>query len=466
MRQLSGVDALHILEESAGQHMHTIKLAIVGGRPDGPVSVEEIKAWARERLPQIPAMRWMVVKIPLGLARPVFVDAGAFDVDRHLFVERLTSADPHDFDDLVSRIASVQLHRDRPLWELTIVEGLPDDQVALVFKIHHAIMDGVASVRFFELAFDSDVPLDFGPIPPAAEPIPSRQKLVSFALGSQARLYGQLPAVVRRTLASGKQNRARKAAGAPPVVNPMSGPSTRFNRLPLPDRIYIDVTVPFARLAALKIATGSTINEVFVTLCGGAVRRYLAAHDETPDKCLNIAHPVSLRRPEEIDTFGNRTSYWYVAIGTDIDDPGQRLTAVKASIDAAREWGKGDTELFAVWQDYYFMFGKMTLKILGVAEKLTKKPLFNAVVSNVRGPKPLSIAGAPVVAVRSMGPITRVLGLNFTAWSYGEDFSIGVQSCRDFMPDLRVMQTHLLAELDAFEGAVAESSAQSSADIS
>jgi diacylglycerol O-acyltransferase / wax synthase len=462
MRQLSGVDALHILEESANEHMHTIKLAIVAGRADGPVRAEEIKAWARERLPQIPAMRWKVVKIPLGLARPVFVDAGAYDVDRHLFVERVSSCDPAQFDEVVSRIASVPLRRDRPLWELTIIEGLPDDQVAMVFKIHHAIMDGVASVRFFELAFDSDVPLDFGPVPHAAEPIPSRRTLMSFALASQARLYGQLPAVARRTLASARVNRARKAGGAPPVVNPMSGPSTRFNRPPLPDRIYVDVTVPFARLAALKTATGSTINDVFVTLCGGAVRRYLEAHDETPDKCLNIAHPVSLRRPEEIDDFGNRTSYWYVTIGTDIADPVERLGAVRSSINAAREWAQGDTELFAVWQDYYFMFGKLALKLATVAERVTKRPLFNAVVSNVRGPRPLSIVGAPVVAVRSMGPITRVLGLNFTAWSYGESFSIGVQSCRAFMPDLAVMRQHIEAELEAFEDSLGFAQAQAS----
>jgi diacylglycerol O-acyltransferase len=454
MRQLSGVDALHVLEESAGEHMHTIKLAIVAARPDGAVTVAEIKDWARERLPQIPAMRWLVIKIPYGLGRPVFVDAGAFDVEPHLFVERLATGTDEEFDELVSQISSVQLARDRPLWELTIVEGLPDGQVALVFKIHHAIMDGQASVRFFELAFDSAVPLSFPPVPARPEPIPSRTELVRFAMTSHARTYAQLPAVVKRSVVSARENRARKAGGAVPVVNPMSGPSTRFNRLPLPERIYVDVTVPFARIAALKAAVGVTVNELFVTLCGGAIRRYLAAHGETPDKCLNVAHPVSIRSPEQVDDFGNRTSYWYVALGTDIEDPIERLVAVKSSLDAAREWAKGDVELFAVWQDYYLLFGKVTLKALGVVERVTKKPLFNAVVSNVRGPRQLSLAGAPVVAVRSMGPLSRVLGLNFTAWSYGEHFSIGVQSCRDFMPDLRVMAEHLHAELAAFEAAV------------
>jgi diacylglycerol O-acyltransferase len=453
MRQLSGVDALHVLEESAGEHMHTIKLAIVGARPDGPVPVEEIKAWARDRLPQIPAMRWMVVKIPYGLGRPVFIDAGAFDVDRHVFLERLTTGTDAAFDELVSRIASVQLARDRPLWELTIVEGLDDGKVALIFKIHHAIMDGQASVRFFELAFDSAVPMSFAPVPDRPETVPSRKELLQFAMASHARLYAKLPAVVRRSVISARENRARKVAGVP-VVNPMSGPSTRFNRLPLPDRVYVDVTVPFARISALKAAAGVTVNELFVTVCGGAIRRYLESHGETPDKCLNVAHPVSIRRPEEIDDFGNRTSYWYVALGTDIADPIERLIFVKASLDAAREWAKGDTELFAVWQDYYFLFGTVTLKALAVVEKVAKRPLFNAVVSNVRGPQSLSLAGAPVVAVRSMGPLSRVLGLNLTAWSYADTFSIGVQSCRAFMPDLRVMADHLHAELDAFEAAL------------
>jgi WS/DGAT/MGAT family acyltransferase len=432
--------------------MHTIKLAIVGARDGEPVPVEEIKAWAHDRLPAIPAMRWKVVKIPMGLGRPVFIDAGAFDVEPHIFVHRLATGDAVEFDALVSQIASVQLDRSRPLWELTIAQGLPDGQTGLIFKIHHAIMDGQASVRFFELAFDSETTADFGPIP-VAEAVPTKPGLVRFALRSQAHLYGQLPHVLKRTVRSGRDNRARKASGMPPVVNPMSGPSTRFNRLPRSERIYVDVSVPLERIMAIKSATGSTVNDVFVALAGGAIRRYLVAHDEAPDKCLNVAHPVSLRKPEEIDDFGNRTSYWYVAIGTDIVDPVERLAAVKDSIGAAREWAQGDAELFAVWQDYYLLFGKLTLKMLAVAERLSKKPLFNAVISNVRGPRPLSIAGAPVVAVRSMGPITRVLGLNMTAWSYRDTFSIGIHSSREYMPDLRVMAEHVEAELEAFEKA-------------
>jgi WS/DGAT/MGAT family acyltransferase len=384
----------------------------------------------------------------------VFVDAGPYDVDRHVTV--VTAAAPGEeeqLDDIVSRVASAPLRRDRPLWELTIVDGLSGDRLALVFKLHHSIMDGQASVRFFELAFDGGDELPFGPVPAEPEPDPTRGELIRFALRSHGALYRGLPAVVRRTVASIRDNRSRKGSAAP-VVNPLAGPKTRFNRLPRPERVYVDVTLPWSEIRAVKDATGVTVNELFVALCGGAVRRYLEEHGELPDRCLTCALPVSLRRPEEIDDFGNRTSYWYVSLGTDVADPVARLAAVKRGLDAARDWATGDTELFAVWQDHYLFFGKLTLKFLAVVERVMRRPLFNAVVSNVRGPRPLSLAGAPVVAVRSMGPITRVLGLNMTAWSYGETFSIGLQACRDFMPDLRRLGDHIRAELAAFQQAV------------
>lgn len=457
LQQLRGVDALHVLEETERQHMHTVKIAILGPTADGPVATEDVLAWARDRLPRIPPLRWRVHRIPFGLGRPVFTDAGPIDVDDHVRVEQLAPPGTDvELDEVVSRIASVQLDRTRPLWELTVVEGLTGDRVALVFKLHHSIMDGQASVRFLEVAF-SDTEPPYGPVPAQADPTPKPSELARYALRQQARLYAQVPHVGKRTVAAIRDNINRKKAGAEPVANPMSGPSTSFNKLPERDRVYVDVTIPFADIRRLREATGATINEVFVTLCGGAIRRYLEAIGELPtERVLNAAHPISLRRDDERDAFGNRTSYWYVSLGTDHAEPLARLAAVKASLDAAREWAKGDQELFAVWQDYYLLFGVMTLKTLALAERLSGRPAFNAIVSNVRGPGRLALGDAPVVAVRSMGPITRVLGLNLTAWSYGDNFSIGIQSCRAFIPELRVFDGYLRDELDAFIKAVAD----------
>lgn len=459
MRQLSGVDALHVLEETDDQHMHTIKVALLADGGNGLPSYDVVQRWAEDTLRRIPAMRWRVRKIPFGLGRPVFLDAGAFDVSPHVrAVDLAAPGGPEEFDDLVSRIASAPIDRSRPLWDLTYVRGLDPARfdgasVALVFKLHHAIMDGQASVRFLELAFDSAEPLPFE-APGAPDREPTRGQLIRFALLSQLRLYAQLPKVVRRTAVSVRDNFARKKTGVAPT-DPLTGPATHFNRWPLRERIYTDVTVPFAEIRAIKEATGRTVNEVFVTLCGGAIRRYLADYGDVPQRCLNCAHPVSLRQPDERDDFGNRTSYWYVSLGTDVDNPLERLQVVKKSLDAAREWAKGDVELFAVWQDYYTLFGTMTLGSLTIAERLTKRPAFNAIVSNVRGPQTLSLHGAPVVAVRSMGPVTRVLGLNMTAWTYGDNFSVGLHSCREFMPDLRRLGEHFCDELDCFKKAVA-----------
>lgn len=460
MRQLSGVDALHVLEETRDQHMHTIKIAVLAPN-DGAVSLDSVRTWLQERVLRIPPMRWRVLKIPFGLGRPVFVDAGPIDVNRHLQSVHLPAPGTDEqLDEVVSRIASEQLPRDRPLWDLTYVDGLSGGRVALVFKLHHSILDGQASVRFFELAFDSGEPMPFGPVPVAPEPVPSRLALVLFALRAHLQLWAQLPAVTLRSVRAFRGNLARKRAGAPAVVNPMSGDSTRFNRLPKAERVYVDVTLPLADIKAVKDATGHTVNEVFVALCGGAIRRYLEESGELPGRCLICAHPVSLRRDEEKDHFGNKTSYWYVSLGTDVADPTERLTRVKQSLDAARDWAQGDSELFAVWQDYYLLFGVVTLKMLSLAEKLSGRPAFNAIVSNVRGPRPLSLFGVPVVAVRSMGPITRVLGLNLTAWSYGDAFSIGLQSCTEFMPDLRRLGDHLRDELDALKAAVSTSASR------
>ncbi|HVW79800.1 MAG TPA: wax ester/triacylglycerol synthase family O-acyltransferase [Mycobacteriales bacterium] len=459
MRQLSGVDAMHVLEENAREHMHTIKIAVLGPRDGQPMPADDVRAWARERLPRIPAFRWRVRKIPLGLGRPVFVDVGPFDVDRHVFTETLPSpGSAEQFDDLVSRIASRQLPRDRPLWDLTIVEGLAGGRVALVFKIHHSIMDGQATVRFFEVAFDGGADDPLAEVPAAAEPMPTAPQLVWFALRAQARQYRQVGAVARRSIASVRFNRAYRRSGAPPIVNPMAGPSTHFNRRLGPDRIYVDLTIPLASVKALASASGATVNDVFVTLCGGALRRYLAEHGKPVDRSLTTSMPVSLRKPEERDSWGNRTSYWYVSLGSDVADPVERLAKVKDSLAAARAWAQGDTELFAVWQDYYLVFAKLTLKSLGVVQRIVGRPLFNVVVSNVRGPSEISLAGAPVVAVRSMGPLTLLLGLNITAWSYRDDFSIGMQSCRDFMPDLRRLGEHLRDELEAFTAGVVPAS--------
>jgi WS/DGAT/MGAT family acyltransferase len=451
MRQLAGTDAYHLLEERPAQHMHTMKIVVVGPGPT-PIDLEAVRGWVAERASLVPALRWVVEPVPLRLGRPFWRDAGPVDPAAHVVGRTLepTGGD-EQFDAAVSDIAGVPLPRDRPLWQLTVVSGLASGGVGLAFKMHHAIADGGASVRILEELFGVLEP----PGGNGGEARPSRRVLATAALAGQGRVWRRFPTMARRQVTSLRDVRARKRAGALPVTPPLSGPMTRFNQPVTPNRIYVDVTVSLSTLRAVKDALGSTLNDVYLTLCGGAVRRYLHERGELPDASLTATSPVSLRTDEESGTYGNRISYWYVSLGTDEADAAARLAAVGRSTQAARQWAARDRSLFSDWQDYYVLFRLLTRRLLTVTERLMRRPAFNAIVSNVRGPSALTLLGAPVVAVRSMGPLVSPENLNFTAWSYLDDLSIGIHACREHAPDLRVMAGHIRDELAALAEAAA-----------
>ena len=452
MRQLSGSDAYHVLEETPAQHMHTMKIAIVdAANADEPITLESVRRWAADHLPRVPALRWRLVRMPLGIARPAWVDAPRLDVDYH--VRHLVLDPPgtgEQLDDAISTIASVALDRDKPLWQLWFIEGLDGGRVGFAFKMHHAIADGMASVRILEEAFGAAEP----PQPvPAAETMPSRARLLAFALRSQARTWAGLPRMLRRTASSLRAGRAREKGGGPAVTRPLRAPSTRFNSPLSAERVYVNVNVSLSDLRDVKDSLGATLNDVYVALCGGALRRYLDKHGELPDGDLTGTSPVSLRTDDELASYGNRTSYWYVTVAPDAGDAVGRLEGVRASTSAARDWAQGDRSLFSDWQNHYILFRLFSVKLLAMAEKRMGKPAFNLIVSNVRGPRPISYQGAPVVSVRSMGPIVGSEGINFTGWSYGDEMSIGIHACRAVAPDLREMAAHVVAELDELKEA-------------
>ncbi|MCU1461903.1 MAG: hypothetical protein JWO37_1978 [Acidimicrobiales bacterium] len=455
MRQLAGTDAYHVLEERPAQHMHTMKVVIVdAASASTAVTVESTRRWAAERAALVPALRWRLAAVPFRLGRPFWLDSAAVDADYHVVGRTIPApGGPEQLDDAIGDVASIPLARDRPLWQLWVLDGLAGGQVALAFKMHHAIADGGASVRILEELFGALEP----PGPGREEPVPDRWALAITALAGQARLWAGFPRMAGRQLASMRAaNSMRRDTDVPAVTPPLSGPKTRFNQPITPNRVYVDVTVPMQSLKDAKDAMGGTLNDMYLTLCGGAVRRYLEARGELPGPSLTATSPVSLRTDEESGAYGNRISYWYVTLGTDEADPVARLAAVSRSTQAARRWASSDRSLFSDWQDYYLLFRLLTRRLLTVTEKLMRRPAFNAIVSNVRGPSPLQFQGAPVVAVRSMGPIVPSQCLNFTAWSYGDDLSIGIHACREHAPDIRSMVEHVRDELELLEKATAE----------
>jgi diacylglycerol O-acyltransferase / wax synthase len=144
--------------------------------------------------------------------------------------------------------------------------------------------------------------------------------------------------------------------------------------------------------------------------------------------------------------YGNAVSTWFVRLATDVGDPRARFNAVRVSLQAARELQARDPSLLHDLQDHTRLYD-VTWRLLAVAERRKGRPTFNLVISNVRGPGPLDWQGHPVTTLRSIGPLAGRMGLNLTAWSYGDDFTVGLHACRDQIPDLSRLAQLLEDEL-------------------
>jgi diacylglycerol O-acyltransferase len=455
MRQLTGPDAFHVLSERPSEHMHTIKVVIVdrASTPE-PLTYPSARRWAAHRFPQVAPLRRRLVMLPLHLARPVWIEEQSIDVDQHLYRAVLPApGTTAQLDELISDVASRPLDRRHPLWESWFVEGLEGDRIAYVVKIHHSLADGFASVRILEEMFDDAT------VPAAAEPadrMPSKLALFRFGVRSQLQSMRHMRSVVHRTRVAMKAGRERKKTGATPATRPLTAPLTRFNRRLTANRIFVDATLSLDEMREVKNALGGSLNDVFLAVCSGALRRYLVEHDELPDEPLTAAMPMSIRKPDQPDLYGNYLSAWYVTLATNVAHPVERYDAVVRSAEAMREWVAADPGLAAAWQEYFWLYRLVALyPLYKILEPLTKKAAYGVIVSNVRGPHQMTHQGAPVVGIRSMGPLSFSLGLNFTAWSYDGEFSVGIQACRDHVPDLQRIGDLVVEELGVLRAAAA-----------
>ena len=454
MQRLTGADGFHLYEEDRVQHMHTIKIAIVDpSTADEPITFEGVKKGMAAGMAHIPPFRWRLMTVPFRIGHPWWLERPEIDVNYHLRRSAVPSPGGQtEFDEVVSQIASVPLEREHPLWQLWFVEGLEHGHVAYVLKIHHSLADGVASARLLMGAFQPDPTARLGPWPTDAiprDPTPPRAALFRRAVTDLLSMVAASPALLRRTVAVIVAALGRKRAGIEPVAA-FTAPATRFDKDLTPQRLYVNATVPLGDLRAVKRAFGCTINDVFIAITGGAVRQYLEARGELPDRSLNASMPASIRRPDEIDDYGNRVANLTATLGTDITDPVERLAAVAKSTAAAKaSLAQRDQRFSWDWQRLYWFWRAWSVVLPRAVYRMTGEPAFSAILSNVPGPREtLYSDGAMLVGVQSMGPVIERMGLNATAWSYCDDFSIGVVACRDRVPDLRDLVDRIPAELE------------------
>jgi len=459
MREMRGSDAYFLREESRARHMHTLKVVVVD-----PATANEkprfslVRERAARLMPHLAAFRRRPVRIPLGIGHPLWIEAPELDVDYHFrHVVLPPGAGDEALDELMGQVASEPLDEERPLWQLFFVEGLPEERIAYVTKIHHALADGAAAAELVARLFQTTPEPVQIPEPPQleSERAPAPWGRLAAALRRELGWQRKLPGLLRRSLRGIRIGIARRRAGLPMPPHPFRAPPTRFNRPLTPSRVFAHATLPLAELRRVKSAFGCTINDVYVALVGGSVRHYLEQRGELPALPLTAAVPVAVRRETDDPAFGNATATWFTSTGSDVADPVERLRAVTASTRAARDlFAERDPHLAPDWLDLWLLRRLYLTGFQGLAHVVLRRPSFNLIISNVRGPSSeLYSDGGRVVALRSMGPLAAQQGLNFTAWSYRDDFAVGVHACREHVPELRTITERLPLELQALERA-------------
>ncbi len=454
MIEMSGADAYFLREESRARHMHTLKIVVV--EPEGafdPPSIERVRAGAVGVLPREPAFRRRPLDVPVGFGNPFWVDALELDPDYHVRHEVLPAGSTDAaLDELAGRIASEPLDRERPLWQIIFVEGLPKGRVAYVLKIHHAVADGVASAELAlrTLQEDREQMLYEPWRPPPAEPLPSRRDRIWAATKTHARRQREMPRLILRSMREVATSLSWLRSGRTMPAQMFNAPAARFNQPITPNRVYAHVRLSLPEIIEVKRSAKCTVNDVFLTLVGGTVHSYLATQGEPNASALTAAIPVSVSGMREDPAFGNAVTAMLATTASHIAEPLERLRVVAESTRAARAlYERRDPRLAIEWYDHWVL-RRLYLRYLPVLlNALLGRPGVNLIASNVRGPSvPLYSNGAHVSELFSMGPLSGQQGLNFTAWSYLDAFSVGVHACREHVPDVRSLADGLAVELE------------------
>jgi diacylglycerol O-acyltransferase len=460
VHRLSGADSLFVFNETPTCHQHTLKIAVVDPTgADTPVDYHALREQIREALPLLEPFRWRLMRVPLDVGHPYWVDAPDLDLDYH--VQRVALPAPggrREFAEVISGIASVGLDRNQPLWQVWFVEGLDDGQVAYVTKVHHSLADGVASERLLSAAFaDRRDQTPMGSLESLhAEPIPGRFRLFALGLADAWRLFVGLPGLLLHTARVVRRGRAHARSNGDVGVGPFKGPHTRFDEPLTRHRSLAYETFDLATIKRVSHAFEASVNDVMLAMVAGALRSYLDQHGELPAAPLTAAVPVSIRQVDELPEWGNRVASWYVTLATDVHDPEARLREITRGTRAARaELQATDPELQHAWAEYWRMFRLVTFGVPKLVRPFIGRPSYNAIVSSVPGPPvPLYRHGARLVHMISMGPLVEGIGVNFTGWSYAGEMAVAVMACRERAPDIWDLAAGLRTSLDELIAAV------------
>jgi diacylglycerol O-acyltransferase / wax synthase len=465
MRQLTSLDAQFLALENARQTGHVAGLAVydTSTTADGRLTCADMKQLIADRLHLLPPLRWRLVEVPLGADYPYWVDDADFDLDFH--VRELALPPPGDerqLADQVARLHARPLDRARPLWELYVISGLRDGHVAVYTKIHHAVIDGVSGAEITGLLLDLTAEvreIESAESEQTAGRRPGQAELVARALLGLPRYplrvlrslptalpnleetqFSALPGAGRLGRTLGQVQRVLTGDPDRAIRSELKAPKTSFNGRISPHRRFAFGQLDLDRVKGVKSAYGVTVNDVIVSICAGAVRRWLLEHDELPAGPLVTQVPVSVRRTEEAGTYGNRILLLGAPLFTDVADPVERLRRTSDALRVMKDRHRAMPAGLLQDVNHFIppaLFSRAARTTFRLATSAAGRPQWNLVISNVPGPQfPLYCAGARLVAHYPVSVITDGMGLNITAMSYDGHIDVGIIADRDQVADV------------------------------
>jgi len=452
--RLTAVDASFLHQEDANSHMHIGGVTIFEG-PAPPFV--EVREHLRSRLRFVPRYRQKLRYPPFETGRPLWIDDPTFNLEYHLRHSALPAPGAEDqLHRLAARIFSQQLDRSKPLWECWFVEGLEDGRFALIFKTHHALVDGVSGVDLATVLFDLDpVPQAHDPDTWQPRPEPSNAELlaagaVGFVKTTVGATERTLSAATNPSAAFDALRDVAEGLGefAWAAINP--APETPLNVPIGPHRRYAIVRNRLDDLRLIKRALGGTVNDVVLAVVSGALARWLRARGvRTEGLELRALVPVSIRARDEHHQLGNKVVLMRGPLPVYIRDPVARLRFVKEAMDGLKESKQavGAKVLADVQQ-------LAPPTVLAQASRLQfSTRFFNLIVTNVPGPQfPLYLLGRELLDLFPIAFLPKDHGLAIAIMSYNGGIDFGLLGDYDVLPDIDVLADGIadgIAELKA-----------------
>jgi len=450
-----------LLAENRNMPMHVAGLHLFE-KPDGAG-----RDYARQMFEQMQGEEEIA---PLFLKHPyrslrtgaqlVWKEDDQFDIEHHVRHSALPRPGRvRELLELVSRLHSTRLAWERPLWESHVIEGLRDGRVAMYHKIHHALVDGVSAMRLLASVMTTDPDKRDMPAPWGKQESTGRSGTSSdlslsdvpmtalrTALGITAEAAG-MPAALIRTLTKSVRNETSSLS--------LYAPRTMFNQQITGSRRFAAQDWPIERLRGIGKATGTTMNDVVMAMCSGAVRTYLQELDALPEAPLVAMVPVGLNAKQShvaSGEGGNAVGAVMVQLATDHADPADRLASIHRSMKDGKEALSSMTPVQIVAMSALGQAPAILTPMLRMQGIV--RPPYNLIISNVPGPRTTHYwNGAKLVGTYPVSIPINGMALNITCTSYDGRMMFGLTGCRRTVPHLQRMLTHLDDEVAALEKA-------------